>query len=88
MATPYPPAASYSVANAKGRNKLIYAASETTLVVAADHDADTTLAGATEALEHAYGAVTVWTGPGAGPSNDSLITLGATPITDLDQIWE
>ncbi len=88
LATPYPPAAAYSVANAKGRNKLIYAASETTLVVAADHDADTTLAGATEALEHSYGAVTVWTGPGAGPSNDSLITLGATPITDLDQIWE
>jgi predicted Rossmann fold nucleotide-binding protein DprA/Smf involved in DNA uptake len=87
LATPYPPAASYTVTNAQGRNKLIYAASEITLVVAADRDQDTTVAGATEAIEQDRD-VAVWTGPGAGPSNEALVALGARPITDLDQIWD
>ena len=88
LATPYPPSAGYSVANARGRNKLIFAASDTTLVVAANHDEDTTHAGAAEALEHGYGDVAVWTGPGAGPSNQELVELGGRPITDLDQLWD
>lgn len=88
LTTPYPPAAGYTVANAKGRNKLIYAASNTTLVVAADGDADTTLAGATEALELHYGSVAVWTGPGAGRSNEALVALGARSVIDLDQLWD
>ena len=88
LATPYPPAAATASANAMGRNKLIYAASDTTLVVAADREQDTTVAGATEAIEHGYGDVAVWTGPGAGPSNESLVALGARPITNLDQLWD
>ena len=87
LATPYPPAASYSVANAKGRNKLIYASSETTLVVAADREQDTTEDGAIHAIDHNRD-VAVWTGPGAGPSNEALVALGARPITDLDQLWD
>ncbi len=86
LATPYPPAASYTIANAQGRNKLIYASSETTLVVAADRDHDTTVAGATEGIDHNRD-VAVWTGPGAGPSNDALVALGARPVTTLDQVW-
>jgi predicted Rossmann fold nucleotide-binding protein DprA/Smf involved in DNA uptake len=87
LATPYPPAEPYSVANARGRNRLIYAASDTTLVVAADGDTDTTHAGATEAIERGYGDVAVWTGPGAGPSNDELIALGGRAVGDLDRLW-
>jgi predicted Rossmann fold nucleotide-binding protein DprA/Smf involved in DNA uptake len=83
LATPYPPAEPYSVANAKGRNRLIFAAADQTLVVAADGDADTTHAGAAEALERGYGPVAVWTGPGAGPTNDELVALGARPVEDL-----
>lgn len=83
LATPYPPAQTYSVAAAQARNKLIYAAGDTTLVVAADGDADTTHAGAAESLEQRYGDVAVWTGPGAGPTNDELVALGARPVDDL-----
>lgn len=88
LATPYPPAATYSAASAAGRNKLIFAASDTTLVVAANHDEDTTHAGAAEALEHGYGEVVVWTGAGAGPSNHALVERGGRPITNLDQLWD
>lgn len=87
LATPYPPGEPYSVANAKGRNRLIYAAADQTLVVAADGDADTTHAGAAEALERGWGPVTVWTGTGAGPSNDGLVEAGGRPISAVDQIW-
>jgi predicted Rossmann fold nucleotide-binding protein DprA/Smf involved in DNA uptake len=87
LATPYPPAEPYSVANARGRNRLIYAAADQTLVVAADGDADTTHSGAAEAIERGYGPVAVWTGPGAGPSNDELVGLGARSIDDLEQLW-
>jgi DNA processing protein len=84
FATPYPPAEPYSVVNARGRNRLIYAAADLTFVVAADGDADTTYAGAAEALERGYGDVAVWTGPGGGPTNQELIELGGRPIDDLD----
>lgn len=87
LATPYSPVAAYTVVNARGRNKLIYAASDMTLVVAADGDRDTTHAGAAEALERGYGDVAVWTGAGAGPSNDPLVDLGARPVADLEELW-
>jgi predicted Rossmann fold nucleotide-binding protein DprA/Smf involved in DNA uptake len=83
LATPYPPAEPYSVANAKGRNRLIYAAADQTLVVAAEGDTDTTHAGAAEAVEKGYGPVAVWSGAGAGPTNQELIELGARAIDDL-----
>ena len=87
LATPYPPAAAYSVVSARGRNRLIYAASDMTLVVAADGDHDTTLAGATEALERGYGDVAVWLGDGSGPSKDALVDFGARPVAHLEELW-
>jgi DNA processing protein len=87
LATPYPPAAEYSTANAHGRNKLIYAMAETTLVVAAEAEAGSTWLGAVEALEKGYGDVSVWTGAGALPGNAGLVDLGARPVEDLDQLW-
>jgi predicted Rossmann fold nucleotide-binding protein DprA/Smf involved in DNA uptake len=86
LATPYPPSEPYSVANARGRNKLIYAASDTTLVVAADGDTDTTNTGAAEAIQRGDD-VAVWTGPGTGPSNGELVALGGRAVDDLDRLW-
>ncbi len=57
-------------------------------MIAADHDKDSTLPGATEALELRYGPVLAWTGPGRGPSNETLVDRGARPIEDLDLIWD
>lgn len=87
LATPYAPAAEYSAANARARNKLIYGMAETTLVVASEPDEGSTWDGAVEAIDHGYGDVSVWTGAGSMPGNDDLIERGAHPLTDLDQLW-
>lgn len=85
LATPYPPSAPYDAANARGRNKLIFALAETTLVVAAEPGEGSTWAGAVEALGRGDDLL-VWTGPGAMPGNARLIERGGRPITDLDEI--
>ena len=84
LVSPYAPTAGFTVGNAMGRNKLIYALAVSTLVVASDLDSGGTWAGATEALRRRFGAVAVWTGPGAGPGNDALVARGAVPVDDLD----
>jgi predicted Rossmann fold nucleotide-binding protein DprA/Smf involved in DNA uptake len=88
LATPYKPDAGFSVATAMGRNKLIYALSDVTLVVASDHDTGGTWAGATEALRRGYGTVAVWDGPGAGDGNAALIERGAHRITGVDELLD
>ena len=88
LATPYKPDAGFRVATAMGRNKLIYALSDVTLVVASDHDTGGTWAGATEALRRGFGAVAVWDGPGAGDGNAALIERGAHRIIALDQLLD
>ncbi len=86
MCTPYNPDAGFSAGNAMGRNKLIYAQSTLTLVVASDEDNGGTWSGATEALDHKFGRVAVWRGPGEGPGNEALERRGALPISDLDDL--
>lgn len=86
LCTPYSPAAPFSVGNAMGRNKLIYALSGLTLVVAADVDTGGTWSGATEALRRGFGRVAVWRGPGEGPGNVSLEEQGAFPVASLDEL--
>ena len=86
MCTPYNPDAGFSAGNAMGRNKLIYAQSTLTLVVASDEGKGGTWSGATEALDHKFGRVAVWRGPGEGPGNEALERLGALPISDLDDL--
>ena len=86
MCTPYSPAAPFSVGNAMGRNKLIYALSTLTLVVAADVDTGGTWSGATEALRRSFGRVAVWRGPGEGPGNVRLEERGAVPVRSLDEL--
>lgn len=88
LLTPYKPDAGFSVANAMGRNKLIYALSDLTLVVATDEDTGGTWAGATESLKKDFGRVVVWRGPGEGPGNAPLVVKGGQAITDLDDLLD
>ena len=87
LCTPYKPTAGFSVANAMGRNKLVYALSRATLVIAADHDKGGTWAGAVEALRQSIAPVLVWTGAGAGEGNAELVRLGGTPVDDVEGLF-
>jgi predicted Rossmann fold nucleotide-binding protein DprA/Smf involved in DNA uptake len=88
IASPYAPTAPFRAGNAMGRNKIVYALSHVTFVVASDKDSGGTWAGAKEALDRRYGAVAVWAGDGAKDGNHALISRGATPITELGQLLE
>jgi len=83
VASPYAPGARFAAATALGRNKLIYALSQVTLVVHAEHGRGGTWSGAEEALRKRYGTVAVWMGEGRGAGNEALVRLGGTPITDI-----
>ena len=86
MCTPYSPEAPFSVGNAMGRNKLIYALSDLTLVVAAEVETGGSWAGADEALRRRFGRVAVWRGPGEGPGNAVLAERGAMPVSSIDEL--
>jgi len=86
LATPYGPEAPFSVGNAMGRNKLIYALSTVTLVVASDKDEGGTWAGAVEALRGGFGRIAVWRGSGEGPGNAHLVRRGGLPVNAIDQL--
>ena len=86
MCTPYSPEAPFSVGNAMGRNKLIYALSDLTLVVAAEDETGGSWSGAAEALRRGFGRVAVWRGPGEGPGNAPLEARGAVPVASLDEL--
>ncbi len=86
LCTPYSPDAPFSAGSAMGRNKLIYAHSRVTLVVASDKESGGTWAGAVEALRGSFCRVAVWTGDGAGPGNEELERRGATPIDDVNEL--
>ena len=88
LISPFGPDAPFSVGGAMGRNKLVYALSDLTVVVTSDEGSGGTWAGATEALEKGYGRVTVWEGPDVGPGNAALIKKGAGSVCDLaDEAW-
>jgi len=80
------PGAGFTPAAAMGRNKVIYALADLTVVVAGDEGTGGTWAGATEALRRGFGRVAVWRGPGEGPGNAALEELGATPLADVDDL--
>lgn len=86
MCTPYSPDAPFSAGNAMGRNKLIYAQAELTVVVASDDGTGGTWSGATEALKRGYGTVAVWRGDGEGPGNQVLQQRGALPVSSLEDV--
>lgn len=84
LVTPFAPTAPFSVGNAMGRNKLIYALSAVTVVVTSEQGSGGTWAGATEALKNRYGLVAAWTGPGSAPGNAALIEQGASELSEID----
>jgi predicted Rossmann fold nucleotide-binding protein DprA/Smf involved in DNA uptake len=86
ICSPYKPTAGFTVANAMGRNKLIYAMSTATLVVQCEEGNGGTWAGAVEALRGKTSPVIAWTGPGAIPGNHALVRLGARPLERLDDL--
>jgi predicted Rossmann fold nucleotide-binding protein DprA/Smf involved in DNA uptake len=88
LITPFTPAAAFSVGNAMGRNKIIYALSRCTIVVATDLETGGTWAGATEALKNQYGRVASWTAAGSGTGNKSLVDKGADELSDVDRLEE
>jgi predicted Rossmann fold nucleotide-binding protein DprA/Smf involved in DNA uptake len=87
LCTPFKPTAGFSVANAMGRNKLIYGLSKATLVVAADEERGGTWAGANEALRRGIAPVLVWAGEGAGKGNARLATLGAKAVDSISDLF-
>jgi predicted Rossmann fold nucleotide-binding protein DprA/Smf involved in DNA uptake len=74
------PDTGFSTGSAMARNKLMYALSTLTVVVASDHGTGGTWAGAKEALQHRYGLTAVWRGEGEGPGNAHLEDLGALSL--------
>ncbi|WP_419851006.1 DNA-processing protein DprA [Candidatus Poriferisocius sp.] len=88
LCTPYKPDARFTAGTAMGRNKLIYAGSLNTLVVASDIETGGTWAGAVESLKHGFGPVAVWRGPGEGPGNERLEQMGAMPVGSLDELGD
>ena len=88
LCTPYGPEAPFSVGTAMGRNKLIYALSTLTVVVASDEDTGGTWAGAVEALRGGFGRVVVWRGSGEGKGNAPLIRRGAIPLQRVESLDE
>jgi predicted Rossmann fold nucleotide-binding protein DprA/Smf involved in DNA uptake len=70
-----------------GRNRLIYALSQVTLVVASDEGQGGTWEGAVEALRGQLTDVAVWQGPGAGPGNTALVALGGRAVSSIPDLW-
>ncbi|GMQ98807.1 MAG: DNA-processing protein DprA [Acidimicrobiia bacterium] len=86
LLTQQAPSSGFTPAAAMSRNKLIYALSAVTIVVATDEDTGGTWAGATEALKKHIAAIAVWRGNGEGPGNEALERAGATPIRSADAL--
>jgi predicted Rossmann fold nucleotide-binding protein DprA/Smf involved in DNA uptake len=88
IASPFGPDAPFQAGNAMGRNKIVYALSTVTFVVSSDRESGGTWAGAKEALDKRYSPVAVWTGAGARDGNEALVRRGATPITDIADLFD
>lgn len=80
LISPYDPSAGFNVGNAMQRNKLIYALSDTSLVVSSDLDKGGTWAGAIEQLDKLrFVPVYVRSTGGSSPGLDALRSKGALP---------
>lgn len=86
LCTPYAPDAPFTAGRAHGRNRLIHALGDPTLVVACTDGAGGTWTGATEAIASGWGTVAVWRGPGEGPGNAALADAGATTVHAFDDL--
>lgn len=84
LITQQAPSSGFTPASAMGRNKLIYALSIVTVVIATDDATGGTWAGATEALKNSNGVVAVWRGEGEGPGNAALEQRGGVPLRTVE----
>jgi len=87
LCSPYKPTAGFSVANAMGRNKLIYAMSTATLVVECEEGSGGTWAGAVEALRRRTAPIIAWTGVGASSGNRALVSRGAHQLDVVEDLF-
>lgn len=85
LATPFRPDMGFTVANAMARNKIIYALTDCTVVVASDLNKGGSWNGAIEALRAKLTQVAAWVGPGEGPGNRALCDKGAVGISDVNR---
>jgi len=86
LISPYHPEARFTVGNAMGRNKLIYALADFGLVVATDHGKGGTWEGAIEELGRQPGRpVFVRLDPDAPTGNRKLAEHGAVPFPVMDE---
>ena len=67
-----------------GRNKVIYGASDFSVVVSSDYQKGGTWAGAIETLTAGWCPLFVRSGKDVGPGNGELIRQGARPFSDTD----
>jgi predicted Rossmann fold nucleotide-binding protein DprA/Smf involved in DNA uptake len=86
LLTQQAPSSGFTPAAAMARNKIVYALSALTVVVASDEGSGGTWSGATEALRAENGTVAVWRGQGEGPGNEALEKAGALPIRDPSEL--
>jgi predicted Rossmann fold nucleotide-binding protein DprA/Smf involved in DNA uptake len=86
LLTQQTPSSGFTPAAAMARNKIVYALSALTVVVASDEGSGGTWSGATEALRAENGTVAVWRGQGEGPGNEALEKAGALPIRDPSEL--
>jgi DNA processing protein len=84
LLTPYRPDNGFSVGAAMGRNKIIYGASDYSVVVSSDYQKGGTWAGAVETLTAGWCPVFVRSGANVGPGNRELINKGAQPFSDAE----
>lgn len=85
--SPFEPDARFTVANAMGRNKLIYALADATLVVSAEQESGGTWAGASEALKFNYGnQVLVRIDEHSPQGNHGLLSLGASAWSLVESV--
>lgn len=82
------PSAGFTPASAMSRNKLVYALSAATVIVASAEESGGTWTGAVEAIRASNGIVIVWRGEGEGRGNQALERLGAHAMADVGELSE
>lgn len=80
LISPYHPKSGFTVGNAMGRNKVIYALAEFALVMACEEGRGGTWAGAVENLQHRWTPFFVYTGGESPTANNTLVQMGAHPF--------
>jgi len=86
LATPFSPSAGFSVGNAMGRNKLVYALSKAAVIVSSATNTGGTWAGATEALTQNLCKVLARYGDQVPEGNRELIRKGATALATVAEL--